>query len=252
MVRIERDGAFAVWTISRPEAKNALNLQTLGYLAQAGEEAKRDPRLRAVILTGDGDAFVSGGDLRELRDRNSVADAEEFAEAGSRVCRALEELDVPVIAAIPGPAYGGGAELAVACDLRIADPKAKISFKQVRMGVTTGWGTIPRLVALCGHGTAARLLYTGHEISAASALAMGLVDAVAEGGGCVAAALAWAYDIAQGSPNAVAEMKGLLREARQATPSRERERFIQTWTAPDHAEAMAAYFSRRPPAWSKP
>jgi len=252
MLRIERDGAFAVWTISRPEAKNALNLETLGYLAQAGEEAKRDPKLRAVILTGEGDAFVSGGDLRELRDKNSVQDAEEFLEAGSRVCRALEELEVPVIAALPGPAIGGGAELAVACDLRIADMKAKISFKQVRMGVTTGWGTIPRLVSLVGHAAAARLLFTAHEIGAASAMAMGLVDAVADSNGCVPAALAWAYDIAQGSPRAVAEVKTLLRESRQGLPSRERERFIQTWTDADHAEAMAAYFSRRPPAWCKP
>jgi enoyl-CoA hydratase len=250
MLRVERDGAFAVWTISRPEAKNALNGATLEYLYNATEEARRDAQLRAVILTGEGDAFVSGGDLRELRDKNSREEAEAFADAGAKLCRALEELDVPVIAAIPGPAYGGGAELAVACDLRVADPKAKLSFKQVRMGVTTGWGTIPRLVSLCGHSAAARLLYTAHEIGAASALAMGLVDAIAEKGGCVAASLAWAYDIAQGSPRAVAAMKALLRESRQ-TASRERERFVETWTAADHAEAMEAYFSRRPPSWAK-
>jgi enoyl-CoA hydratase len=250
MLRVERDGAFAVWTISRPAAKNALNLETIEYLFNAADDAKRDARLRAVILTGEGDAFVSGGDLRELRDKTTAADAEIFADAGGRLCRALEELDVPVIAALPGPAYGGGAELAVACDLRMADPKAKLSFKQVRMGVTTGWGTIPRLVSLCGYSTASRLLFTAHEIGAASAMAMGLVDAIADSGGCVAAALAWAYDIAQGSPRAVAAMKALLRESRAGGPSRERERFVQTWTDPDHAEAMQAYFSRRPPSWA--
>ena len=168
------------------------------------------------------------------------------------MCRALEDLDVPVIAALPGPAYGGGAELAVACDLRIADPKAKISFKQVRMGVTTAWGTIPRLVSLCGHSTAARLLYTAQEIGAVSALGMGLVDAVSEAGGAVAGALAWASDIAQGSPGAVASMKALLRESRQSIVSHERGRFVATWSGADHAEAMEAYFSRRPPAWRQP
>ena len=251
MLRVERDGAFAIWTIRRPEAKNALNLATIESLYNAAKDAQQDRDLRAVVLTGEGDAFVSGGDLRELRDKNSVTDAEQFAEAGSKMCRALEELDVPVIAALPGPAYGGGAELAVACDLRIADPKAKISFKQVRMGVTTAWGTIPRLVSLCGHSTAARLLYTAHEINAVSAMAMGLVDAVSEAGGSVAASLAGASDIAQGSPRAVGSMKALLRESRIAAFSRERERFVETWTGADHAEAMDAYFSRRPPVWGQ-
>jgi enoyl-CoA hydratase len=251
MVKIERDGAFAIWTISRPEAKNALNLETIAYLTNAALEAGRDSRLRAVVLTGAGDAFVSGGDLRELRDKTTHADAEHFADAGSALCRSLEELHVPVIAALPGPAYGGGAELAVACDLRVADPRAKISFKQVRMGVTTGWGTIPRLVSLCGHSGAARLLYTGHEIGATSALAMGLVDAIADNGGCVAAALAWAYDIAQGSMRAVAAMKDLLREARAAVPTNERARFVASWVDADHIEAVNAYFARRPPSWAK-
>ncbi len=250
MLRVEREGAFAVWTIARPEAKNALNFQTLHDLWRAAEEAKLDGQLRAVILTGEGDAFVSGGDLRELRDKNTTRDAELFADAGGKVCRAIEELQVPVIAALPGPAYGGGAELAVACDLRVADPKAKISFKQVRMGVTTAWDTIPRLVSLCGHSTAARLLYTAHEVSAPSALAMGLVDAISDAGGSVAGALSWASDIAQGSPRAVAAMKALLRESRAPAWSGERARFVATWTDADHAEAMEAYFARRPPAWA--
>src|SRR5437867_8357766 len=99
MLRVERDGAFAVWTISRPEAKNALNRATLRYLQDATNEAKGDTALRAIVLTGEGDAFVSGGDLRELRDKNSHDDAASFADAGAALCRALEELDVPVIAA---------------------------------------------------------------------------------------------------------------------------------------------------------
>jgi enoyl-CoA hydratase/carnithine racemase len=190
--------------------------------------------------------------LRELREKTSAHDAEIFADAGARVCAALESLPVPVIAAIPGPAFGGGAELAVACDLRIAEPTAKISFKQVRMGVTTAWGSIGRLVAIVGYSSAARLLYTGHEVLAASALAMGLVDSVCESGTCVPAALAWASDIAQGAPMAVAEMKALLRATRIDVGVHERARFIATWSGPEHAEAMTAYFSRRPPPWTKP
>jgi enoyl-CoA hydratase len=204
-----------------------------------------------VVLTGEGDTFVSGGDLRELRDKNTPRDAEAFADLGQNMCRAIESLHVPVLAALPGAAFGGGAELAVACDLRVAEPHAKISFKQVRMGVTTGWGTIGRLTALVGSSTAARLLFTGHEVAAASAMAMGLVDAVVEKGAAVTQSLAWASDIALGSPVAVAEMKRLLRIARVDLSAHERERFVATWSAPDHAEAVEAYFERRPPRWTR-
>jgi enoyl-CoA hydratase len=251
MLRVERNGDIAIWTIARPQAKNALDMATMNALWRAVDEASRDTTLRAAVLTGEGDSFVSGGDLRELRDKGTARDAEVFADLGQRMCGAIEALHVPVVAALAGPAFGGGAELAVACDLRVAEPHAKISFKQVRMGVTTGWGTIGRLMALVGTSTAARLLYTGHEVVAASAMAMGLVDAVVEKGGAVTQSLAWASDIALGSPVAVTEMKRLVRMTRLDVSAQERERFIATWSGPDHAEAMEAYFSRRAPRWTK-
>jgi enoyl-CoA hydratase len=251
MVRVERRGDVAVWTIARPQAKNALSMQTLGDLARVLDEARADATLRAAVLTGEGDAFVSGGDLRELRAMTSDEDAARFADAGIRVCGAIESLPVPVIAALPGVAYGGGAELAVACDLRVADPSARVAFKQVRMGVTTAWGTIGRLVSLVGAGGAARLLYAGHEVDAATAREMGLVDAVSEPGGCVERALAWAGDVALGSPDAVREMKALLVAARVDVGARERARFVATWTGADHAEAMEAFFAKRAPRWSR-
>src|SRR5258708_2845449 len=107
MLRVERDGAIAVWTIARPEAKNALNLQTMGDIHRAIGQASRDTTLRAVILTGEGGTFVSGGDLRELRNATSAADAERLADMGREICRGLGALDVPVIAALTGPAIGG-------------------------------------------------------------------------------------------------------------------------------------------------
>ena len=251
MLRVERTGTCAVWTIDRPEAKNALNIETLDMLTLAAEDAAKDRTLRAIVLTGAGHAFASGGDLRELREARSAKDAERFAGIGADLCAKLEALEVPVIAAIPGVAFGGGAELALACDLRVCDMRAKISFKQVRMGVTTAWGTIPRLVSLVGRGAAARLLYTAHEVSAAEAKVTGLVDEMAADGTCVDIAIAWACDIAEGSPNAVAEMKALLRASPAASDLRalERTRFVATWTSPDHLEAMEAYFARRAPVW---
>jgi enoyl-CoA hydratase len=252
LLRVEREGRVAIWTLDRPEAKNALDHATLHDLVDAVSEAGRDPTLRAAVLTGAGHTFVSGGDLRELRDKNSPQDAERFSELGWDLCRAMTELPFPVIAALPGPAIGGGAELALACDLRVADVRAKLAFKQVRMGVTTAWGTVPRLIAMIGAGAAARLLYTSHEIGAAEAKLLGLVDEVTENGLARTTALAWASDIAEGSPRAIADMKRLLREAlatARDVRSLERQLFIDTWSGADHHEAVEAYFERRAPTW---
>ena len=250
MLHVEREGAVVIWTIDRPQAKNALDHATLHALLDAVQEAGRDRATRAAVLTGAGHAFVSGGDLRELRDKNTPQDAERFSELGFELCRSMAELPFPVVGALPGPAIGGGAELALACDLRVADVRARIAFKQVRMGVTTAWGTVPRLVAAVGAGVAARLLYAAHEVGAAEAKLLGLVDEVTENGLARTTALAWASDIAQGSPKAIADMKRLVREATtRDVRALELQLFVDTWSGADHREAVEAYFERRVPRW---
>ena len=252
MLRVERTGATAIWTLNRPEAKNALGQQMLESLVLALDVAERDTSLRAIVLMGAGDVFSSGADLREVRSLTAPEDVARFSDIGEEICRRIEGLPVPVIACISGVAFGGGAELALACDMRVADASARLSFKQVRMGVTTAWGTLARLVSVVGHGTASRLLMTSHEITAMEARVLRLVDHVTERDGeCIALALAWASDVEQGSPSAVAAMKSLLRASRSASYERlrpiEREAFIDTWTSSDHAEAVAAFFERRAP-----
>ena len=250
MLHVEREGAIVIWTVDRPEAKNALDHATLNALTAAVQDAGRDRTARAAVLTGAGHAFVSGGDLRELRDKNTPQDAERFSELGFELCRAMAELPFPIVCALPGAAIGGGAELALACDLRVADVRAKIAFKQVRLGVTTAWGTVPRLVAAVGAGVAARLLYAAHEVGAAEAKLIGLVDEVTENGLARTTALAWASDIAQGSPKAIADMKRLVRETTaRDVRALERQLFVDTWSGPDHHEAVEAYFERRAPVW---
>ena len=252
MLVVEREGAIVIWTIDRPQAKNALDHSTLNELIDAVAEAGRDNSVRAAVLTGGGHTFVSGGDLRELRDKNTPQDAERFSDLGWDLCRAMSELPLPIVCAMPGPAIGGGAELALACDMRVADVRAKLSFKQVRMGVTTAWGTVPRLVSLVGAGTAARLLYASHDVTAAEAKLIGLVDDVTENGLARTTALAWASDIAEGSPRAIADMKRLVRETTATAKdvrALERQLFADTWSGADHAEAVEAYFERRQPRW---
>lgn len=253
MVRTERQDAIVIWTVDRAETKNALDHATMDRLTDAIQEARDDASVRAAVLTGAGHMFVSGGDLRELRDRSTPQDAERLTDAGFELCRAIGEAPFPVIAALPGPAIGGGAELALACDLRVADVRAKLSFKQVRMGVTTAWGSARRLVSLVGAGAAARLLYTAHEVTAAEAKLLGLVEEVTENGLARTTALAWASDIAQGSPRAIAEMKRLLQDATATGAAEhralERQLFVDTWSGADHVEAVEAYFERRAPRW---
>ena len=250
MLRTERDNDVLVWMLDRPEAKNALSADLVGRLLEALATANADASVRAAILTGSGGVFASGGDLRELRDKNTPRDAELLSDRGEELCRRIGELPFPVLAALGGVAIGGGAELAVACDLRIAEEPARLCFKHVRMGATTAWGTAPRLLSLVGPSAAARLLFTACEISAPDAHAMGLVDEVVDSGKSIEASLAWCVDIARGGRAAVAETKRLLREASGPFYAHarvlERAAFIRTWSSAEHTAAIEAYFAQRP------
>jgi enoyl-CoA hydratase len=252
-IRIERDGDIAIWTIDRPEVRNALDVAAFEALSEAISNAGRDRRLRAIVLTGAGPNFVSGGDLRELRSRTTRADAGRLADRGRRLCDGIARLPVPVIAALSGPAIGGGAELAVACDMRVAEARAKLSFKHARMGLTTAWAVLPKLIEMVGRGAASRLLLAGHEVDAREALRIGLVEVVCEDGASLATALSWARDAVAGAPAAVAGLKRLLHAepgpSSQRQRSRERSEFIAAWTSQDHKEAVEAFFEGRPATW---
>jgi enoyl-CoA hydratase len=255
-VRIDRRNGVEIWTLDRPQAHNALDAATFAELARALDRAASDTGLRAVLLAADGTTFAAGGDLRELRHATGADDAARLLEAGRGVCDGIGALPVPVIAALDGPAIGGGAELAMACDLRVASPRASLCFKHVAMGVTTAWGILPRLVSIAGASGAARALFTAQTLDANEALRLGLFDLVVDGGegASLAAAERWAADVARGAPRAVAGMKALVRQAAadDATRARalEKHLFVENWTSADHAEAVEAFFERRAARWS--
>jgi enoyl-CoA hydratase len=252
-VREERDGDVAIWTIDRPEVRNAFDFPTFDALLSIVRAASQDRSLRAVVLTGAGSVFASGGDLRELRYANARKDAERIADKGRAIVDGISALHIPVIAAISGPAIGGGAELAIACDMRVADRGARLTFKHARMGVGTAWGVLPKLVAMVGPGHASRLLLAGHEADAEEALRIGLVESVCEEGASLTTALAWAREVARGAPGAIAALKALLRQTVEAPhvrqKARERTAFLARWTSADHEEAVEAFFGSRPPKW---
>lgn len=238
MLRAERDGEVVCFTIDRPEAKNALDLATIVALTSA----IRTTAMRVAIITGAGDAFVSGGDLRELRGRDSRADAEYLTDVGFGLTSAIAEAPFPVIAAINGPAIGGGAELALACDLRIAHPEPHIELKQVHMGVTTSWGTAARLRELVGNSVATRLMFGLKLSNGREYFECGLLDIAADDPKAIARRVA--NDIEKAPASAIAATKRLLRASGDVR-ALERELFVDTWSSPEHRAAVEAWFARR-------
>lgn len=176
MVELELDGVLAVVTINRPHARNAIALDTMDELAEAIDAAAG---ARTLAITGAGDrAFVSGGDLEELAALRTEAEAAAMARRMREICDKLANFPAPVVAALNGHALGGGAEVAVAADIRIAADDIRIGFNQVTLAIMPAWGGAERLAALVGRGRALLLAGTGEILNAPAAERVGLVDRV--------------------------------------------------------------------------
>jgi enoyl-CoA hydratase len=176
MVDLEVDDGLAIVTIDRPHARNAISLTTMDQLNEALDGAEG---ARALVIKGAGDkAFVSGGDLKELSAIRTEADAEAMARRMRSVCDRISNFPGPVLAALNGHALGGGAEVAVAADIRLAADDIKIGFNQVTLAIMPAWGGAERLAALVGKGKALLLAGTGTILGAAEAERVGLVDKV--------------------------------------------------------------------------
>ncbi|MUL83429.1 MULTISPECIES: enoyl-CoA hydratase/isomerase family protein [unclassified Mycolicibacterium] len=176
MVDLEIDGELAVITIDRPQARNAISLDTMDALNKALDGAVG---ASALVITGGGDrAFVSGGDLKELAALRTELEASEMAWRMRTICDRIAGFDGPVIAALNGHALGGGAEVAVAADIRIAADDIRIGFNQVALAIMPAWGGAERLAALVGRSRALLLAGTGRILSAHEAEQVGLIDQV--------------------------------------------------------------------------
>jgi len=171
-----RDGVQWI-RLSRPEARNALSQREVDGVAGAIEEAGADPLVGAVVITGTGDSFSAGGDLRAMRDLD-LGGMRRLVTSGQALMRSIESLELPVIAAINGWALGGGLELALACDVRIASDDAVIGLPELGLGTVPGWGGTHRLTAAIGNARATHYLLCGERIGARDALAIGLVTAL--------------------------------------------------------------------------
>ena len=248
-VILEKEGHLAIVTINRPKALNALNSETLKDLDIVIEDLEKDTNVYAVILTGAGEkSFVAGADIAEMKDLNEEQ-GKEFGILGNNVFRRLEKLDKPVIAAISGFALGGGCELAMSCDIRIASEKAKFAQPEAGLGITPGFGGTQRLARIVGLGKAKEMIYTCDMIKAEEAYRIGLVNKVVPLENLMDEAKAMANKIIANAPIAVKYCKDAINRGMQVDIDQailiEAEDFGKCFASEDQTEGMTAFLERR-------
>ena len=235
-------------TVNRPEVRNALSWSAMRSFADAIEQAHDAPKLCVLIVTGAGRSFISGGDIQELQSYPSRADGLRLATIMGDALARLEALPCPTIAAINGPARGGGAEVAVACDLRIMSEDADIGFVQARLGIATAWGGGQRLLRAVGYSRALDLLVTGRVLSASEALTLRLINQSVPANEAVNEAFKLAEQIASNPPHATQAAKRILRISLSHTEGlameAERSEFPPLWDTEYRREAVKKFLNR--------
>ena len=246
-LKIENEGGITTLKISAPKSLNALNSTILKELGDFVENIGSTTRV--LIITGDGEkSFVAGADISEMANLNEQ-EGYEFGKLGAKVFRAIELLPIPVIAAVNGFALGGGCELAMACDIRIASAKAKFGQPEVGLGIIPGFSGTYRLAKLIGQGYAKEMIYTGKVIKADEALRIGLVNAIYEPEQLMPAAVEMARKMVACAPIAISLAKQSINENYDldATASLELENklFGKCFSTKDQKEGMAAFLEKR-------
>ena len=253
-VDVERQGATAIVTINRPDALNALDREHMEQLHDVVASLKDDAEVRAVVLTGAGEkAFIAGADLGYMRDL-SVLGAREWGALGHRVGAMLEEMPKPTIAAVNGFALGGGCEMALACDIRLASSNAKFGQPEINLGIIPGWGGSVRLARATSLGFAKEVIFSGRRVGAEEAEKRGLINAVYEPGAVVEAALDLARNLSMKSPLTMAYAKEATNVAHRgdhaASLDAEARLFSMLFATHDQTEGMSAFIEKREPEFT--
>jgi enoyl-CoA hydratase/3-hydroxyacyl-CoA dehydrogenase len=249
-VRLSKENNIAIITMNRPEAMNALNSKVLSDLKEIITQVEEDNEIAAVILTGEGKAFVAGADIKEMMTKNPM-EAREFTFLGQNVLKDLENLNKPVIAAVNGVALGGGCELALACDIILASEKAKLGFPEVGLGIHPGFGGTQRLPRLIGKAKAKELIFTADIIDSSKAEYMGIVNKVIIHDKLLSEAKEMAGKIARQAPIAIRQAKSAVNKGYEMDLSTgldyEVESVAVTFSTKDSKEGMKAFTERRKP-----
>ncbi|PND54787.1 enoyl-CoA hydratase [Mycobacterium sp. ENV421] len=250
-VRVEVQRGVALLTVDRPPA-NALDLQVVQEIGRAATQSASLPEVGAIVITGHGEQFVAGADIKVMRDID-LAGFAYFVNTIQRALNDLEALPLPVIAAINGNAMGGGLELALACDLRFAGEHVRLGVPEVRLGLLPGAGGTQRLCESVGKGRALELLYTGRPLGAAEAHTLGLVNRVVEGDRVVAEAVDFARQLASGARQAMRHIKSCvlarLDGGRSEGFRAESAGVVELFAGEEARVGFDAFINKRPPAF---
>ena len=246
-IKLEKKKEIGIITLNRPEARNALNRKMIHELGDALTELENDLQIRVIIITGNKD-FCAGADIKEMH-AIKPEEIESFCRWGHKVFDQLENMGKPVIAAINGFALGGGCELALACDIRIAGEGAKFSQPEVNLGLIPGFGGTQRLSRLVGIGKSKEIILTGEIVNAKEAASIGLVNRVEKDEELLAKAEEMAMIVAQKAPIAIKMAKTLINENQEITKGLEKEIafFARCFTTQDRLEGINAFLEKRKP-----
>ena len=249
ILRFERRGRVVVLTLDRPERLNAIGSDTVALLHAHLDAIENDRELRAIVITGEGRAFSAGADITELDTLRDGADFARFVKGLTDVYERLAASPVPSIAAINGIAFGGGCELALACDLRLMSPTARLGVPEIKLGLLPGAAGTQRLARMLPAAIAKYLMMTGAHMGADAALHHGLVNSLHDD--VLAAAVELAATLAEGPPRALAAAKFLVDGGSELTLADginlERETVSRLFDTSDRVEGLAAFLAKRPP-----
>lgn len=255
-IQIERQGAVAVMTLNRPESLNSWNAKMRGEMKSAVNELVEDDELRVLVITGTGRGFSAGEDVRGMEDLAAISTRSfrRLVRTFHDIFDQLEKMEVPVIAAINGVAAGGGLELALSCDFRIASDAARMGFPENKVGLIPGSGGCSRLVKLVGPARAKWLVMTGEIIGAQQALEYGLVEEVVPAQNLMKRTLEFANELAGKAPQATGLAKLVINNCLDVdlNTGRNFERLAQSVLkrTEDHKEGARAFVEKRPAAFS--
>ncbi|MBP1663616.1 MAG: 3-hydroxybutyryl-CoA dehydratase [Bacteroidetes bacterium] len=245
---IQQEGFIATITINAPKTLNALNVEILNELSNVFDKLNTDESVRVIVITGTERSFVSGADIQSMTGMG-YADAKAFAELGASVLRKIETLQKPVIASVNGYALGGGCELAMACDIRIASTKAKFGLPEVSLGITPGFSGTQRMSRLIGFAKAKELIFTGKIINAVEAMNIGLVNKVVEPGLLTEEVMTMAQAIAVQAPVAVVNAKKAINDGwdlcMEDGIKLEMELFARCFDTQDQKKGMKAFLNKQ-------
>lgn len=249
---VDKENGVGIVKMNRPKAMNAFNTETLQELEKAFAHLGESGDVKVIIITGEGKAFVAGADIAEMKDM-SADDANGFSKFGQGVFDDIAKTEKPVIAAVNGFALGGGCELAMACDIRIASEKAKLGQPEVNLGIIPGFAGTQRLSRLVGAAKAKELIFTGDMVDAQTAHSVGLVNQVVPAEELMDVCMEMAKKIASKGPTAVKLAKKVIDEGIQVSlndgSTLERDRFGECFAGGEAKEGMSAFLEKRKPNW---